>query len=237
MKKLYFIFLIIPICSFSQSNIEIHYESNISIDFDTLKGPENFKKILKSSLSKSNLINYILMVNETKGLSIFKKDEYNDPSISKLDLLTINQILNIEGIYIKSKNKLIHDYNILDKNLKVDVEKRVSWNLVNEKKKIGNYICLKAIGEIEYGKNKGEIVEAWYAPKISLSYGPVVYDGLPGLIFEIKEKNYSLYVKKIEYTDKDIKIEVPNQDQLITEKQADKLIDEMNKKAEEYFKN
>ncbi|QNK76666.1 GLPGLI family protein [Winogradskyella sp. PAMC22761] len=237
MKKLYFIFLIIPVCAFSQSNIKIQYESKISIDFDTLKGPENFKKILKSSLSKSNLINYILLVNETKGLSIFKKDEYNDPSISKMDLLTINQILNINGIYIKSENKLIHDYNILDINLKVEIEKQVSWNLVNEKKKIGNYICLKAIGEIEYGANKGEIVEAWYAPTIPLPFGPIVYDGLPGLIFEIKVKNYSLYAKKIEFTEKDIKIEVPNQDQLITEKQADELIDEMNKKAEEYFKN
>jgi len=237
MKIVTLILLIIPFNIWCQTNVEVHYKSEILIDFDTLQGPERFKQVFKNSVEKSKLIDFVLLINVNDSLSLFKKDDLNDPSISKMDLLTISQILEVNGKYINSKRKLIHDYFLLEKNLKVEVEKTVNWILTKEVKKIGDYTCLKAIGTIEYGKSKNETVEAWYTASIPLPYGPKTYHGLPGLILEIKEKNHILYLDKIKFISDEIKIIAPEKKDIISEKQANSIIKIANKKAEEYFKN
>ncbi|MBU2928090.1 GLPGLI family protein [Winogradskyella psychrotolerans] len=102
---------------------------------------------------------------------------------------------------------------------------------------MGNYVCLKAIGTVEYGKYKGDKVEAWYAISIPLPYGPKMYRGLPGLILEVKETNSILYADKIEFQEKNISIKSPKKEKIISEKDADSILVIMNKKAEGYFKN
>lgn len=237
MRIIFLVLFIIPFKIFCQTNAEVHYKSEILINFDTLQGPLKFKQVLKNSLDKSELIDFVLSINGKENLTSFKKNELEESEISKMDLLTINQILNIKGKYILNKGKLIHDYFIMEQNLKVEVEKKVNWSLTKERKKIGEYVCLKAKGIVEYGKNKGELIEVWYAPSIPLPYGPKVYFGLPGLILEVKEKNYILYADEIKFIKKTVKIKAPESNEIISEKEADSIIEIANRKAEEFFKN
>ncbi|REE27803.1 GLPGLI family protein [Winogradskyella pacifica] len=227
----------IPLFSLGQSNLKVTYKSSISINLDTLKGPLNFKKSFEKAINKSELLDFNLSINSKDNISVFNRNDLVDSSISKLDLNIISLIIEADGKYFTSKGKLIHDYYLIDKNLKVEIEDKINWSLVNEKKSIGNYECLKAIGKVHYGKHKGETIEAWYAPSIPLSFGPKMYYGLPGLILEIKEKNNVLYADKIEFLNKDIRIRTPKKDQLISEKKADSILAIMNKKAIDYFKN
>lgn len=94
------------------------------------------------------------------------------------------------------------------------------WELLNDTKQIGGYTCYKAT-TIRLSKNsKGVIkmpVEVWYTPEISIPYGPIGYNGLPGLIMELTMLNFSYYVEKIELnSEKNYKISKPTRGKNVT---------------------
>ncbi|WP_299522424.1 GLPGLI family protein [uncultured Lutibacter sp.] len=73
--------------------------------------------------------------------------------------------------------------------------KDLHWELINESKKIGDYICFKATTTKKAKKNI--VVEAWYTPQIPNGFGPKEYSGLPGLILELKEGDIHYYSNRI----------------------------------------
>ncbi len=56
----------------------------------------------------------------------------------------------------------------------------MNWNLENDTKIIGKYLCNKA--NVDF---RGRSYIAWYTTEIPVSYGPWKFAGLPGLILEI----------------------------------------------------
>lgn len=68
------------------------------------------------------------------------------------------------------------------------------WNLKNETKKIGNFICNKATI-----KFRGRNYTAWYTHEVPLPYGPWKFKGLPGVILEIydTDKEFHIFSTKI----------------------------------------
>lgn len=105
--------------------------------------------------------------------------------------------------------------------------KDVKWTLTNQRKKIGNYSCLKATTTLKTKNSKGifyKEVTAWYAPEIPVSFGPKDYCGLPGLILELIEGNifYSTY-KLILNPKEKIEIHKPKKGKIITQEELDKI--------------
>ena len=105
----------------------------------------------------------------------------------------------------------IYDYIIIDHNNKQivlyeDFYKRffkindsypnLEWDLLSETKEIEGLECKKATT-----KYRGKIWEAWYAPSISLPYGPWKLHGLPGIIVEANdvEKKFNYRMASINY--------------------------------------
>lgn len=83
----------------------------------------------------------------------------------------------------------------------------IKWQLFKESKKIQDYTCYKAIGTKKIlsstsGKVVLQEIEAWYAPEFPIPYGPIGYNNLPGLIFELTDQNVIYYLKTIEFKDK-----------------------------------
>lgn len=76
----------------------------------------------------------------------------------------------------------------------VESTQKIDWKLLDETKKIGNFVCNKAIGVF-----RGRKYTAWYTTKISNSFGPWKLQGLPGLILEAQDekKEVSFKLKKI----------------------------------------
>lgn len=75
------------------------------------------------------------------------------------------------------------------------------WKLLNETKKIGDFLCYKAITTkiVENDKIFKKQVIAWYCPEYSIPFGPIGYGGLPGLIIELSIENEATYLlNKIE---------------------------------------
>ncbi|MBA4745116.1 MAG: GLPGLI family protein [Muricauda sp.] len=112
-------------------------------------------------------------------------------------------------------------------NVGSEVEKQ-DWTLTKEQKKIGKFLCYKAIlDKSNTGLNEDTI--AWYAPEIPVSFGPADYVGnLPGLILELKLPIATYTASEIELNSKkDIKIDWPTNIETMTEeeykKEGDKI--------------
>lgn len=104
----------------------------------------------------------------------------------------------------------------------------VSWTLVNETKKIGRYECYMAIGSYKNKKSdKAKKVTAWYAPGISLPYGPHFYSGLPGLIIQLDEGYNIFNLEKITFDSNQSEIKKPQKGIKITSNQYHKKVREM----------
>ena len=74
------------------------------------------------------------------------------------------------------------------------------WKLSSESKMIGKFKCYKATTVKKTKSRNGIIsktVEAWYTPEIAIPFGPLGYNGLPGLIIELRSHDFKYYVSKI----------------------------------------
>lgn len=74
------------------------------------------------------------------------------------------------------------------------------WTLLSESKIIDGYKVLKATSPYLYDCNKKSesiIITAWYAPEIPISFGPLGYGNLPGLILELQHHKATFFVKNI----------------------------------------
>ncbi len=77
---------------------------------------------------------------------------------------------------------------------------KIQWKISQEQKQIGKYICTKAIGTIDRLDREGKpatlSITAWFTPEISVPFGPVGIDGLPGLILELATNEQFYYYAK-----------------------------------------
>lgn len=92
---------------------------------------------------------------------------------------------SISTFFYSKQNKSIARFPFDDGKelLYEQVERQASsWQLINESKKIQNYLCKKA----QIQKNGRKFI-VWYTLQIPISYGPLKLNGLPGLILEIEE--------------------------------------------------
>lgn len=67
-------------------------------------------------------------------------------------------------------------------------EPSFSWNILQEKKKIGSFEAQKA--ETEF---RGRKYTAWFTDDIPISSGPWKFSGLPGLILEVSSNDKSVF--------------------------------------------
>lgn len=66
----------------------------------------------------------------------------------------------------------------------------IDWKILNETKKIGNFICQKATAAF-----KGNNYIAWFSTDIPVPFGPWKLHGLPGLILECNDETNFFQVK------------------------------------------
>tara|TARA_R110002049_G_scaffold291871_1_gene476035 strand:- start:1309 stop:1926 length:618 start_codon:yes stop_codon:yes gene_type:complete len=109
-------------------------------------------------------------------------------------------------VYIELNNQML-TRNKGYSYVKEEVPK-IEWKISNDKKKIGNFDCIKATGNF-----RGRNYTAWFTKSIPLAYGPWKLQGLPGLILEAYDTNKEVYFyfKSIKYPLKEkIEITKPN---------------------------
>lgn len=232
MRKLIFLPILLLICVSSAQNFkgEAYYVKKINIKVDA-DNEEDLKKQMVSfvtnNMKKSLEKTYVLTF--AKNESTYKEEE-------KLD--EINSIVsvsdNVSNLYKNLKTKQYYQTKeLLGKIFLIkDSLSTYNWELKSETKKIGEYLCHKAVLRNEDVTSEEPKLEVWYTLNIPISNGPEELWGLPGLILEVKEGNIQLLCTKI-ILNKDVKIKVPRRGKKINKKEYEVIEKE---KLEEFKK-
>jgi len=95
------------------------------------------------------------------------------------------------------------------------------WQITQETKKIGNYVCFKAI-DIE-SKNTKMKPLVWFTPEIPVSFGPKEFSGLPGLVLLVEMHKRRIEATKIILNPaEEIEITKPEKGKKITAEEIEK---------------
>jgi GLPGLI family protein len=111
------------------------------------------------------------------------------------------------------------------------------WSITEERKKIGEFECIKAISK----PFRGRVYEAWFAPEIPISNGPWKLCGLPGLILEAEdqEKYLSFVFEKLVLNPQEVRsTENPfanDKTPRLTWDQYVKMVNERDRKTEKFI--
>lgn len=188
MNKCFFllinIVLIFVCCQTKGQNIKLY----CSLDF--------VKDTIVKNVEKRNMVlwsekqNYIFCSENLLIKDSLKKNnlEYSPVLIDE----------DTEFMVIKKENT-INLYSLIDENLYVVKENFpiLKWDIKQETKKIGDVEC--QLATLTY---KGRNWEAWFSTKYTVTFGPYIFSGLPGIIVELSDikKNYIFKLSRIRNT-------------------------------------
>ena len=216
MKTIALALLFLTTTLFSQKNSGVVLYKVVS------KKEVNFKKIIK----KGNLTSFFkgkaafeLVFKGDKSLYKRKVNFNKEGEREKINFFEI--VGGSDAVFYNEKGKIIKSVNEYDEDFLVTYVPK-KWQITQEHKKIGGYVCYKAIS-----KNNRVV---WFTPNIPLSFGPKDLNGLPGLILEVEIGKISIVASEIvfkEISDKQIK--KPTKGMPITEKEYSKKLREIAK--------
>ncbi|MCM5662586.1 GLPGLI family protein [Galbibacter mesophilus] len=105
--------------------------------------------------------------------------------------------------------------------------KSLDWKITQETKRIGKYVCYKAIVTERLYSRRGfyynKKAVAWFTPEIPVSFGPSKYSGLPGLILQVERDMFTLTATKINLNpnEKDVEIKkIGKGEKIISEEES-----------------
>ena len=178
-----------------------------------------FNKSLKDNM---DYIKFNLRFNNKESIYSMKEalETDNNKSLKYAVILARGD----EIIYTNTKNKFKKTELLGTTFIIKEKVGDTKWELTSETKKLGKYVCYKAITTKKI-KQKEVVIEAWYTPEISVNIGPRGYGGLPGLILELKENNLIYYATKIILNPrKKISIQRPKAGKVVSKSQLDSIV-------------
>lgn len=130
----------------------------------------------------------------TKQSCFYLKERLNEMTLDDFLIFSFNgpeRILNKINsdsltVYYNTEKLGIYKIYRIQKN---------NWKITEETKIINGYLCIKAT--TQENPNNDFLSIAWFCPKIPVGYGPLGFNGLPGLILEFSNYVNTFYVKSI----------------------------------------
>jgi len=181
-----------------------------------------YKDELKRISIASKQVEYKLSFNKEramfKALKSLSVDNNNDVELA---------IFQVDGdgvrYYSNSTKVRMWDHYAFDKKvILVDSILPEDWLITNESKMVNGEKVYKAVLQRKSYSNNQKII-AWFNPNIPFSYGPLGYNGLPGMIIEISTKDFRIFAKAIKFSKKDIVIKFPTKGEFLTQEKYQKL--------------
>ena len=220
-----FILLFLPILVLSQNSYRVVYEARQEFDRTNMK--DNLPQLNEILNNSENLrFEYELLV--TSKTSFFKKiDKINNSQKSGGITLGISSAVG-SNVFKDFNKGLFYEEKVMDaKTFVQDSLQQFPWQIIEEEKEILGYIVKKAIYS-----NTNQTVEAWFAPQLAFQDGPTKFNGLPGLILEIKflmpfasdMDTYIIY-KAINIKENKLKIELPKNTKIISKEENQKELE------------
>ncbi len=108
-------------------------------------------------------------------------------------IMTINPEGENKSFVLVNDGFIYTNYTVLKNYLLVKDSLNIyEWELLNERKEILGYNCLKAKTTF-----RGRTYYAFYTPEIPIPYGPWKFQGLPGLILEVTDSENRIKIAAI----------------------------------------
>jgi GLPGLI family protein len=218
--------LIILFTSFStkaQTSGYIEFKSKIvSQVIDTAKTKnDNVKQMMLNTVYKMKkqmpYATYELIFNDNKSVFKIKKKMSVDNTIDYKDVAGFS---DADGEFFTESTKELRLRKIKAWNNYYIIRSSFSqWELKNQEKKILGYRCFKAVSKKELDNGDSIEVIAWFAKDLPFNFGPKEFVGLPGLILEIEERGIKFYATKVNLSNKNYNIKLPEVNKSISKKE------------------
>jgi len=240
MKKiLFYLLLVFGLTNINSQNKDIYgivyykYKPNYNqLNKDTIEIKKHVKDFFKKINKFSDDVQFKLEF--LNRVSVFKIDEKMENDFNSNSTAFVQSIVSNGSYYCDLENDIQYR-RIEEAGNKLLIQSRpseIKWLLTGETKVINNFKCYKAISKLINVNNSGVhkfTIIAWYTPEIPVSFGPKQYNGLPGLILELKDTHNTFFANKIELFPKE-KIRIkPFKGDTISEKNYKKKLRRMMK--------
>lgn len=197
-------FFLIPQNKANQNNISgtiiYGFVQNVVSEEQKEKSKELYSFFDKMNEVSKNLT-FELKFNNNE--SLFYLNKVMDSDLNPMGISFVNNIVSRGKYYYnKSEDTILREEHIYGNNTLIETKSTMinNWTLTNESKKIDNYQCYKATRSktnIGISQEHNFIIEAWYCPELPVEFGPKEFNGLPGLILEVKDTHYTFFAKRI----------------------------------------
>lgn len=179
------------------------------------KDPES-KELNDATVKIANQQTCKLTFNSRQSSSVLEKYLISDVENNGLMRMarTMAFIVTNESDYFFDKHSNTAIKREDNGNLIRNYHKRLDWEITTESKLIDGYLCYKAIYYDKFinrkGINTSIPIVAWFAPSLPYGYGPKYFNGLPGLILELNDRETTFYATSITILkDRELAIEFP----------------------------
>lgn len=230
MKKYLFLLLLLNfhIASAQIQSGEIIYKikapNNINNFMDTTEVEEPaIKDFMKKEFDKikkhTPYLTFNLQFNNKESVFHYQNNMSND---SGVDLNLIAIVTGVDGLYYTSLRDQtnLHQFESFDKKWLIQKDlSDINWEIQNESKVIKGYKCKKAVAKVNFNHLKKGTITAWFCPDLPYPYGPMEYNGLPGIILGLEIRNFYFYADSIKLNPNSIKLNKPVKGKLATEKE------------------
>ena len=226
-----YIFLILfSISVFGQEKFKVEYERRNFINLND-PNPES-KRLREEMFSKPKYIALSVDANQCLSQEIERIDNSQGP---KYSMKVIGGFKDLESFYDFDTNSKIIMREMDSKLYNIsDSIATYKWGITRESKKIKGYDVRKAVAI-----DANFRIEAWYVPSIKSKCGPDEYNGLPGLLLELKktslkdENQYTTYKLESILIDDKLKLQKPAKGKVISTSEFDKIEEEYYQKIQE----
>lgn len=175
-----------------------------------------FNQLNEATINIANQQTCTLTFNTSRSSSILDKvlvaDNENNGLMAMARTMAFIVTNEYDYFFDKLNNSAIKREE--NGNLIKNDHKILNWEITTESKVIDSYLCYKAIFYDRFINRKGIAMSlpivAWFAPSLPYSYGPKYFNGLPGLILELNDRETTFLASSIKiFKDKELEIVFP----------------------------
>ena len=230
--------LLSPCFLMAQANEgKIIYDESVKVEIDI---PEEHREQLAGLLPDAQTAKKVLIFNSSESIY---KDAADQETEEVVEAGSESSGMRIKMVMARPDNQLyknITDQEVIEKEEMmgryfriVDDLPSFPWKLGNESKTILGYTCQNALMNHE-----DHDVEAWFAPQIPISNGPMQFGQLPGMILELDIDNGQIHVVasdiQLEAIDKNA-IEKPSSGKKVSRAKFEEIEAQKQKEMEEEY--
>jgi GLPGLI family protein len=203
-KKLLFCIALISMfnCYSQALSGKVIYKIQLAGNGVDLKNSPN-REFIEATIEIANKQTTTLLFNSTRSSTVLDQYLVLETGNSRLRKfarsMAFIQTVGSDYFFDKSTNTAIERKE--NGQLVSKTNEKLEWEITTESKMIDDFLCYKAIYFLKFVNRSGNDtsipITAWFAPSLPYSYGPKHFNGLPGLILELEDRETSFLASSI----------------------------------------